>query len=35
VRKEIRVREAKKGCQEIGENRVSKENKDIWESLVK
>ena len=30
MHKEIKVSEAKKGCQEIGENKVSKENKDIW-----
>jgi hypothetical protein len=29
--KEIKVREAKKDCQETEESKVSKVNRDIWE----
>jgi hypothetical protein len=30
VRRETRARGERKGCQEIGENKVSKESRDIW-----
>lgn len=30
MHKEIRVREVKKGCQEIEENKANKANRDIW-----